>query len=229
MKILVIADDEAKSLWDFYDPERMKGVDLIISCGDLKPAYLEFLVTMTNLPLLYVHGNHDAQYQTQPPLGCICIEDKVYDFGGLRILGLGGSMRYREGPNMYTEQEMRRRIAKVNPQIALRGGIDMVVTHAPVKGYGDLDDLPHWGFACFNDLLMKWQPRYLLHGHVHKTYSSQFRRERVHESGTKIINAYEYTMLTVGADEYPAQGHTGSGLYDLYVNLKRKREARTAI
>ena len=43
MKILVIADEEVKSLWDYYDREKTKDVDLIISCGDLKPQYLEFL------------------------------------------------------------------------------------------------------------------------------------------------------------------------------------------
>ena len=28
--------------------------------------------------LLYVHGNHDARYQDDPPLGCICIEDQMF-------------------------------------------------------------------------------------------------------------------------------------------------------
>ena len=52
MKILAIADDENKLLWDYYQPDRVAGVDLIISCGDLDPDYLEFLVSRTNCPLL---------------------------------------------------------------------------------------------------------------------------------------------------------------------------------
>ena len=51
MKILVIADIESKALWDYYKPEKVRGVDLIISCGDLRPAYLEFLVTLGNCTL----------------------------------------------------------------------------------------------------------------------------------------------------------------------------------
>ena len=43
MKILAVADEEEKILWDYYDPEKTKDVDLIISCGDLSPHYLEFL------------------------------------------------------------------------------------------------------------------------------------------------------------------------------------------
>lgn len=220
MKILAVADEEAKSLWDYYDPERTKGVDLIISCGDLKAAYLEFLVTMVNCPLLYVRGNHDAQYDQEPPRGCIPIDDRVYDFNGLRIAGLGGCMRYHDGPDMYTEAEMRRRISRLTPQIALRGGVDLVVTHAPAAGYGDLEDLPHRGYACFNDLLERWKPPYMLHGHVHRTYDVSFQRGRLHTCGTRIVNAYEYTVLDIGEEEYPAQGHTGSGLYDLYMNIR---------
>ena len=44
MRILVVADEESKALWDFYDRSRTEGIDLIISCGDLHPDYLQFLV-----------------------------------------------------------------------------------------------------------------------------------------------------------------------------------------
>ena len=47
MKILFIADEESKIYWDFFKKEQFEGIDLIISCGDLKPEYLSFLATMT--------------------------------------------------------------------------------------------------------------------------------------------------------------------------------------
>ena len=62
MKILALADEESKMLWDYFRPERLEGVDLIISCGDLRASYLSFLATFTHAPVLYVHGNHDASY-----------------------------------------------------------------------------------------------------------------------------------------------------------------------
>lgn len=220
MKILAIADEESRALWDFYDPSRTSGVDLIISCGDLNPDYLQFLESMTNVPLLYVRGNHDGVYDRRPPCGCIDIDDMIYDFEGLRILGLGGSMRYHGGKDMYTESEMKKRIRKLNMTIAVHNGFDVLVTHAPAKGYGDMEDLPHRGFACFNELLERWKPAYMLHGHVHKTYSSQeFQRIRQHPSGTKIINAYDSCTFEIGKDEHPARGKTGSALYDLYISL----------
>ena len=196
VKILVIADIESRSLWDFYDPSKLEGVDLIISCGDLNPRYLEFLVTLSGCPLLYVHGNHDSVYEKTPPEGCECLEDRIVRCKGLRILGLGGSMRYKEGPFMYTERQMRMRVLKARIKAALCGGVDLFVTHVPPGGCGDLEDLPHRGFACFNTFLNAVRPRFMIHGHVHKTYG-KFRRERTHESGTRIINAYDYYILEV--------------------------------
>lgn len=221
MKIMAIADVESKALWDFFSPEKVKDVDLIISCGDLKQDYIEFLETMTNCPLLYIRGNHDGDYARRPPQGCICIEDKVYDYKGLRILGLGGSMRYHDGPNMFTEAEMRQRIRRVNPSIKLHNGFDLLVTHSPAKGYGDRSDLPHTGFECFNELMEKWHPKYMLFGHIHKEYGG-FQREYEHPSGAKLINAYNYITFDIGDDEHPAKGKTGSALYDLYISLQRR-------
>jgi len=201
MKILLVADHEETSLWDYWRASKTEGVDLILSCGDLNPTYLEFLVTMVNRPLLYVRGNHDDVYEEKEPLGCDCIEDKIYNFHGLRILGLGGSYRYGVRNNMYTEREMEKRISKLKWQLKINNGFDILVTHAPAYGYGDLEDLPHRGFECFNDLIEKYKPLYMFHGHVHREYGA-FQRERVHESGTKIINAYGSWMVEIKDDEY---------------------------
>lgn len=113
MRIMVIADEESKYLWDFFDKSKLEGVDLIISCGDLNPNYLSFLTTFAAAPVLYVHGNHDEKYDRIPPEGCICIDDKIYEFEGLRILGLGGSMRYSGGKYQFTERGMRKRVKKL--------------------------------------------------------------------------------------------------------------------
>ena len=64
---------------------------LILACGDLHREYWEFLVTMSNRPLLYVHGKHDEDHDRNPPEGCVCVDDQIYVFEGIRILGLGGT------------------------------------------------------------------------------------------------------------------------------------------
>lgn len=223
MKLLALADVENKGLWDFYEPGKLSGYDLIISCGDLEPAYLEFLVSMSNVPLLYVHGNHDDKYDRKPPLGCTAIEDYIYYYNGLRILGLGGSIRYNNSKNMYSESEMAARIKKVRRWALIMGGIDILVTHAPAKGYGDLEDLPHHGFDCFNDFLEEFKPKYMLHGHVHMNYG-RIERERIHTSGTKIINCFDKIELEIGSGEVFDPKERGSALFDLYLKLKKRAQ-----
>lgn len=93
MKILVIADEVSKAYYDYFDKTLLEDIDLILSCGDLPPEYLSFLVTFAHCPLLYVRGNHDVKYEKRPPEGCVCIDDDIYEYEGIRILGLGGSMR----------------------------------------------------------------------------------------------------------------------------------------
>ena len=122
MRILAIADEESKYLWDFFEKEKLEGIDLILSSGDLNPRYLSFLATFTSAPVLYVHGNHDDKYEKSPPEGCICIEDQIYEHEGVRILGLGGSMRYRPGVNLYTEREMVKRVRKLRFKLFRKKG-----------------------------------------------------------------------------------------------------------
>ena len=99
---------ESRFIWDYFDPKVFRGVDLIISCGDLKPEYLSFLVTMIPAPLLYVHGNHDKNYKKKPPLGCQCIDGCLVDFRGIRILGLGGGLLRAGYPQIPLQPSGRR-------------------------------------------------------------------------------------------------------------------------
>ena len=50
MKILVLADVESKYLWDYFEKEKLEGIDLILSAGDLKPQYLSFLASFSKVP-----------------------------------------------------------------------------------------------------------------------------------------------------------------------------------
>lgn len=169
---------------------------MIISCGDLAPQYLSFLVTLSHVPVLYVHGNHDGCYKDTPPDGCICIDDRIYVHDGLRIMGLGGSMKYHTGPYQYTEKQMRRRFKKLIPRIFRHKGIDILVTHSPALKINDGEDLPHKGFEVFREIMDRYHPKYFLHGHVHKSYTSKFKRYDEYQ-GTIIVNACEKCIIDV--------------------------------
>lgn len=196
MRILFLADVESKLYWDFFKKEDFKDIDLIISCGDLKASYLSFLATMTSIPVLYVHGNHDEKYQYAPPEGCICIDDTVYNYEGIRILGLGGSFRYKDGSCQYSEKEMEKRIKKLKWKLKWSKGFDILVTHAPALGVNDAEDMCHRGFNAFNNVIQKYNPKIFAHGHVHLNYGRQFPREdKIGE--TMVINAYEKYIVEI--------------------------------
>ena len=192
--MLAVADEPCKALWDYYDGERLKDIDLILSAGDLPPQYLSFLVTFASCPVLYVHGNHDGVYDKSEPEGCICIDDKVYEFEGIRILGLGGSMEYNGGPYQYTERQMRIRAWKLGWKIHRKKGFDILLSHAPARGLGDMEDLTHRGFEVFTDMIDRYQPRYMIHGHSHLNYGYGMQRTQRHGE-TTVVNAYERYIL----------------------------------
>ena len=194
MKLLLLSDKESEYLWDYYRPGRLKDIDLILSCGDLSSKYLTFLVTMAGRPLLYVHGNHDKTYDQHPPEGCDCVEDRLVTVGGLRILGRGGSIRYSGGPHQYTERQMARRVRRLRYRLWRAGGVDIVLTHSPMLGYGDGEDYAHQGFESLLALVDKYHPQYLIHGHVHANYGCHLPRV-LQRGETTIINAYERYIL----------------------------------
>lgn len=206
MKILAVSDEPSPALWDHYQEGCLRDYDLILSCGDLKAEYLSFLVTMARCPVLYVHGNHDTSYERKPPYGCDCIEGKIVEYGGVKILGLGGSRRYHSGAHQYSEREMRKRIRRLRFALWRAGGVDIVVTHAPVAGLGDGEDIAHKGFEAFRQLLDKYHPQYLIHGHMHLSYRQDKIRERAYGE-TKVINADEKIILEIGDKIFPKNSH----------------------
>lgn len=195
MKILVLADCESKSLYEYFKPEKLEGVELILACGDLKPSYLDFFASMCRAPVMFVMGNHDKPYDAEAYGGCVCIEVQIQVFRGIRILGLGGSMRYHpEAVNQYTEKEMRRRIRRLRWKLKWNKGFDILVSHAPAAGVNDLEDLPHRGFACFGELIEQYRPKLFVHGHVHANYGTGFKR--VDQMGeTMVVNAYDNYII----------------------------------
>ena len=203
MRILVIADKESRYYWDFYEPGKLDEFDLIISCGDLDPHYLSFLVTFAHCPVLYVRGNHDDKYVDIPPDGCVCIEDDIYVHNGVRILGLGGCLRYNNGINQYEQKEMRSRVRKLWFKLRRKKGFDILVTHAPAMGICDGTDRCHQGFEVFRTLIEKYKPRYFLHGHVHTSYGRKHKRLAICDD-TLVINGFE-TYIFEYETEYEEQ------------------------
>jgi Icc-related predicted phosphoesterase len=206
MKILALSDQVVEQLYCPSVKERFGDVDLVVGCGDLPAYYLEFIVSMLNVPLIHVPGNHDpaspARESALDPHRCAGnIDGSVVEERGLLIAGLGGSIRYRPGGvNQYTPGEMTRRILAMTPRLLwnrVRRGrfLDILVTHAPPRGIHDAADPAHVGFAPFNRFIARFRPRYLLHGHSHVYRRDAVTSTRVGQ--TTVVNVYPYRVIDI--------------------------------
>lgn len=178
---------------------RYNDIDLVVSCGDMPPVYLEFIVSVLNRPLFYVRGNHDERYDTYPP-GGENLHRKVVRFKGLTFAGLEGSIRYNDAPIQYNEFDMSMMVMRMAPGMLFRKtrqghGVDVLVTHSPAWGIHDLPDRPHNGFKSLLRFMEWYKPRYMLHGHVH-TYDRR-KQTRTKYQDTCIININPFTILDI--------------------------------
>jgi predicted phosphodiesterase len=209
MKILALSDEVVESLYRPEIPERFGDVDLVLGCGDLPFFYLEFMVTVLGKPLYYIHGNHDkpSQYLSDGRIisraeGCETVESKAVRIpctgGELLLAGLGGSIRYNEGPHQYTQAEMNQRLLRLIPTLlanrALRGRyLDVLITHAPPRGIHESGDHAHTGFDAFLTLMNRYRPRFLLHGHSHVYRNDAVTATRYKD--TQVLNVYPYRLI----------------------------------
>ncbi|WP_119066534.1 metallophosphoesterase family protein [Rubrobacter indicoceani] len=194
MKLLCISDREDSILYSPTLNSYAEGVDAVISCGDLPFDYLEYIVTFLGVPLYYVLGNHDPDVESKDyPGGCIPLDGKVMDIGGVVVAGLSGSINYSNGNNQYTERQMRRKARALSRRIFARGLLGhpkptVFVTHSPPLGVGDGRDFAHRGFESFLRLMDRHGPDLWLHGHVH-LYGARRSRQNLY-GRTKVVNVY---------------------------------------
>ena len=210
-RILAIADEVDDAL--YTDKLIRLRPDIVVSAGDLPFDYLEYIVSRLDVPLVFVPGNHDAELRSSDPtwtplgadapergpLGCVNADGRAVVAAGIRIAGLGGSMRYRRGPNQYSEAEMRWRALSLGVRIKLKPSrsarkVDVLLTHAPPLGWGSNEDVAHRGFASFVPLVKELSPKLHIHGHIHP-YGRGRPERRLGE--TEVVNAVPLRLLEI--------------------------------
>lgn len=206
MKTLAVSDEVVERLYSLSNSGHFSGVELLIGCGDLPYPYLENLITLLNIPLFYVPGNHDPLYNPNQTLsyaeGGSNLDLKLVRHKKFLIGGLGGCVRYRpDGTNQYTQTEAYLRAFRLLPGLLLNRSrygraLDILITHSPPFGIHDEDTPAHRGLKAINWLLRVAQPRFHFHGHTH------FQRRNLSPSETtigptKIINVFPYKVIDV--------------------------------
>ena len=218
MKILCISDEINNLIYSPAIKSRFKDIDIVLSCGDLRSNYYDYIMTNLNKPLLFVFGNHHLQkigvykssadiynlpqtpYNLRGKIGGTYIGGKLKKVKGLIIGGLGGSMKYNRGKNQYSNAQMFRIIVRMIPKLIFNRiffgrFIDILVTHAPPFGIHDLPDKCHTGFKAFLWFMRKFKPQFLVHGHIHLYDQHSVRESRYHD--TTVINAFSCFIIEI--------------------------------
>ncbi len=113
IRVLSLSDQVVSYLHSPNVTNICKDVDLIIGCGDLPYYYLEFILSMLDVPLVFVRGNHDKVLEYSPeglqrvsPHGGFDLHRQVFRYDGLLLAGVDGCLKYRSGPYQYTQSEL---------------------------------------------------------------------------------------------------------------------------
>ena len=206
VKILAVSDQVVERLYTLSSSGQFQEVEQILGCGDLPYPYLEYLVTMLNIPLLYVPGNHDPQfdlkYANSRAQGGSNLDLKTVRYNKFLLGGLGGCIRYRpDGTNQYTQAEAYSRAFRLIPRLLINRiqygrALDILISHSPPFGIHDDTDPAHRGLKALNWLIRVAKPRYHFHGHTH-FYKTNLANAETTIGITKIINVYPYKLIKV--------------------------------
>jgi Icc-related predicted phosphoesterase len=146
LKLLTVSDITSASLESMVinKPAKFKGVDYIISCGDLESEYLEFLVDGINKDMYFVNGNHTLESPVQDEVGYTGIDNimevvrsaprkfmnmvagrqdlhgRIEQLDEYILVGFGGSMWYGGRGNEYSENEMQKVVKSIERKLRIQ-------------------------------------------------------------------------------------------------------------
>jgi Icc-related predicted phosphoesterase len=167
--------------------------DLLIHAGDLTMGGTHeevcrahaWLARLPHRHKIVIAGNHDFLFERQPASArslmreVVYVEDEQVEIDGLRIWGspwqpwfFDWAFNLARGPAIRAKWDL------------IPSGIDILVTHGPPAGHGDLTDRgERVGCADLLVAVRRILPRLHVFGHVHEGYGTTWER------GTLCVNA----------------------------------------
>ena len=175
MKILLIADLHSVryDAWQKFLSIDKDSFDVIATLGDIHGIYLRQLRdTFIDKKIFGVLGNHDekgkfAYYDIDD------IHGKVINVNGIKIVGVEGSVRYKDNEKypLYTQFE----IIQICNNLDY---VDIVFSHNSPYGIHDSSnsdgDIAHLGFQGLLSYIENKKPKYCIHGHQHINQLTKF-------------------------------------------------------
>lgn len=157
---------------DFHGvmPDKLKichKPEALLFLGDMNGVLRRVLIQFPDIPAFGVAGNHD----TNEPFSNLNVEDlhgRAIVWNGIRLGGLGGSLRYKPGGKwLFWDKDYEKVLSTMPP-------VDIFVSHCPPAGVPgcmqkSTDDFhdSHEGSEALRRYIERTKPKVLLHGHLH--------------------------------------------------------------
>lgn len=168
ISMLVIADLHTCSREDMQclkDAAEEATYDCVLFLGDImRDDILSILPHTKGKPCLYALGNHDRWDQNEGIPGLTNLDGKTVSVRGVRISGVSGAPRYKDGNfAMRTEEEMKAVLSGV-------GDTDILVSHeSPWNLLAT--NTPHAGFRAISEFLERTNAPLHIFGHHHENWT----------------------------------------------------------
>lgn len=183
MRIGVISDTHTQ------EPLLPEGLDMLVHCGDVTQhgdleELMRFIRWFGSLPIrhkIFIGGNHDwvlEDFIPPTPPGVHYLYREEIELEGLRIFGDPARPRPAWLLTAPPQKQTQRGIYSafgIMPDhrietrwASIPEGLDILITHVPPQGIGDLSEGRHHGCPALLRAVERTHPRLHLFGHIHE-------------------------------------------------------------
>lgn len=183
LKALIVTDGHG--CLSLEDISYCRNIDVCLLLGDLSLRDVEVVKErIGNTPVYGVLGNHDG-FELYDMCGIENIHGKVVEINGVRIAGIGGSLKYKDSPMpLLTDEESIEIAEKME-------AADILISHDSPKFLHGSNDFAHSGLQGITRYCEKYSVPLNIHGHHHDNGCL------VLANGTRSIECYKAKILEI--------------------------------
>lgn len=179
LNLILISDIHSPDhfLLDEVNPQEF---DLILTLGDIDEPTVDYILNQGRFVHVYgVYGNHDPKMIP----GLDSLDGKILFINGYKIGGISGVNEHYSCDHSYSERAIAKKLKRLGP-------VDILVAHAPPYATSRNEGRKHQGFKALDEYILRYKPKYVFHGHLH-------RQQKNLVGQTEVIGVFEKKFMQI--------------------------------
>lgn len=196
MRILFVADLHCYDV-DVLEEKiaLIKTLDVLCFLGDMDNWAIQYLKEkFPEADRWGLRGNHDYRYLEEDK-SIIDLHLNRIEKENLSFVGFEGSHRYKQTDGALYEQNESFAIVQEKYKA------DVLLSHNALRGIHDKEDIAHVGFEGLKKYVDTFHPKYVFHGHEHKTRTTIYKKKFWFSKKTVIHCVYGFTIFDTNTGE----------------------------